>query len=157
MQEIPEITINLVSPIASDGRSPVASSNGFPLTDRQADEQNTRALADAVAQIQLRASVEWLMAKETERQRRIRRVSKPVAQVLIDAIMTKREVAAYCHVTVRTVEMWVKEGLLRRSGIRRRGRSLFRREEVERLLAAEPTPDQNAESFDQFITTKIGD
>jgi excisionase family DNA binding protein len=153
----PDFSIEMAIPTSTAGRSPYAPSTDFPLTMKQAEEQNNRAIADAFAQQRLRAAVDWLMIREMERQTRVRRRPKSSTQPIKGHMLTKREVAAQYDVCNRTIERLVKAGTLRMYRIGPKGECRFKPEDIEKALVVDKNGVQIDDDFEKFITAAIGE
>ena len=152
----PDFTIELVPTSPRDGRSPFAPACGLPLSQQMAEEQNGRALADVIEHARMQAAVTALVAAEANRRQRMLRKSKAIMFPIPDCTLTKKEVAARCRVTERTVDRYVEAGLLRGHRLGSSGSCRYKPEDVERLLIAEKTAEQVADDLEAHINKNIG-
>jgi excisionase family DNA binding protein len=150
-----EFDVEMVVPLSTDGRSQFAP-EGLPLTMKQAEEYNDRAFVNATAQLSLQAAVSWLMAREAERQNRIKRRPKPSTQSSKGLMLTKREVAERFGVSTRKIERLVEAGSLRMYRIGQNGKCRFKPEDVDRALVVEKTEGQIDDDLQDFITKIAG-
>jgi excisionase family DNA binding protein len=150
----PIFDVELMVPLSTDGRSPFAPSCGLPLTQQMAEEQNAKASADAMAQLQLQRNVAHLLACEGDRRKRMLRKPNPVGVAPADRPLTKKEAAALLGVSERTVSRMVDDGELHVIKYGKGGMCRFNREEVERLRAVDKTAEQDDD--DDFITQQAG-